>query len=45
MNEFEKLLIKWEKLKPKGTEHERIWNGFINDLENAIKRSKVQPKQ
>jgi hypothetical protein len=40
MTELEKLVQTWEKYKPIGTPHERIWNGFIDDAKAAIKREK-----
>jgi tRNA(Ile2) C34 agmatinyltransferase TiaS len=40
MTELEKLVQTWEKYKPIGTPHERIWNGFIDDAKAAIEREK-----
>jgi len=40
MTELEKLVQTWEKYKPAGTPHERIWNGFIDDAKAAIEREK-----
>lgn len=40
MTELEKLVQTWEKYKPIGTPHERIWNGFIDHAKAAIEREK-----
>ena len=40
MTELEKLVQTWERVKPTGTPHEHIWNGFIDDAKAAIEREK-----